>query len=304
MNLLRLELMILLSRHNKLIETNTMILKQNRIAKITVGALLLTSFCYAQETVEKTAAPFDLSHWKVTIPEGKPTSVGFPEIMDYATNPEINKYMYNDPDGSIVFYAYPSGVTTTNTHYSRTELREQMVSGKDKPNWTFSDGGNLKGTLAMGDVSKDLKGKYHKVIIMQIHGRLTDSQKDLIEEDDNNAPPILKIYWDNGKIRVKTKIMKDSDASDLEVLNTKAWKDDKGYKFKEKVGFNKFTLEVKVQKGRLEVILNNKETVVYRSWDIKRWGVFENYFKAGNYLQTNDYGAFAKVKYYSLKVSH
>ena len=32
--------------------------------------------------------------------------------------------------------------------------------------------------------------------------------------------------------------------------------------------------------------------------------VFENYFKAGNYLQSKDEGAFATVKYYDLEVSH
>ena len=116
--------------------------------------------------------------------------------------------------------------------------------------------------------------------------------------------PILKIYWDNGKIRVKTKVLKDIAASEKDILYTKAWDDDKGFTFKDKVGFNKFTLEVKASDGRLEVILNSKESVVYDGFDIKKWGVFEIYFKAGNYLQTLDANAFAKVKYYSLEVSH
>ncbi|MDG1871297.1 MAG: polysaccharide lyase family 7 protein [Flavobacterium sp.] len=281
-----------------------MIFKKNILTSITVGSLLISSFGMAQTSDKKDKAPFDLTHWKVTIPEGNPTSLGYPEILGYNTNESINKYMYNDPDGAVVFYAYPSGVTTTNTHYSRSELREQLVPGKNDPNWTFSQGGRMKGTLAMGEVSKSKEGKFHKVIIMQIHGRLSNAQKDLIGEDDNNAPPILKIYWDNGKIRVKTKILKDKKVSDTDMLSTKAWKDDKGYNFKEKVNFDKFTLEVIVSKGRLEVVLNNNESVVYRSSDLKKWGVFENYFKAGNYLQTNDEGAFAKVKYYSLDVSH
>jgi hypothetical protein len=37
---------------------------------------------------------------------------------------------------------------------------------------------------------------------------------------------------------------------------------------------------------------------------MQKWGVFENYFKAGNYLSTIDSGAFARVKYYELKVTH
>jgi hypothetical protein len=46
------------------------------------------------------------------------------------------------------------------------------------------------------------------MIIAQIHGRLSDEQRDLIGQKDNNAAPILKVYWDNGKIRVKRKYLK------------------------------------------------------------------------------------------------
>lgn len=268
--------------------------------KITVLAVFfLATIGYGQKV-----AAIDWKHWKVTLPVGKPTEIGYPEIVDYANNKELKKLMYNDyTDGSVVFYAFP-GATTANTSHSRCELREQMVPGENTPNWTFAQGGRLKGTLAMAAISKEANGEYHRTIIMQIHGRLTNEQRDLIDQKDNNAPPVLKIYWDNGKVKVKTKVLKDIAVSDKDILYTKAWEDDKGYTFKDAVGFNKFTLEVKVSDGRLEVILNNKESVVYDGFDLKRWGVFENYFKAGNYLQTLDVNAFAKVKFYSLEVSH
>jgi len=66
----------------------------------------------------------------------------------------------------------------------------------------------------------------------------------------------------------------------------------------------KFTLEVIASEGRLEVILNEEESVVYENISMQKWDIFENYFKAGNYLQTKDEGSFAKVKYYDLEVSH
>ncbi|KZS41672.1 alginate lyase [Aquimarina aggregata] len=246
----------------------------------------------------------DLSHWKVTLPIGKPDEVKPPEILDYANNDVLKKYMYNDSiDGSLVFYAFP-GSKTANTKYSRSELREQMVPGDNKVNWTFEQGGVMRGKLKMGEISKDKNGKYHKTIIMQIHGRLTNEQRDLIGQKDNNAPPILKIYWKEGKIRVKTKVLKNLAASETEILQTDAWTDDKGYTFKEKVGFKKFTLEVKVSKGKMVVSLNDNEFAVYKDINIKRWGVFENYFKAGNYLGTKNKDAFARVKFYELKVNH
>ncbi|MDA9126800.1 polysaccharide lyase family 7 protein, partial [Flavobacteriaceae bacterium] len=169
----------------------------------------------------------DLSHWKVTVPianeEGKPYEVEPPELSNYATNEVLKPYMYNDSlRGAIVFHAFPSESTTRNTKYSRSELREQMVPGENNVNWTFKQGGYMKGKLSMKEVTKDADGKYHRVIIMQIHGRLTNEQRDLIGEDDNNAPPMLKIYWDNGKIRVKTKVLKNLNSTYEEMLHEEA----------------------------------------------------------------------------------
>ncbi len=246
----------------------------------------------------------DLSHWKVTLPIGNPTEVTPPEILNYATNETLKPFMYNDSiNGALVFYTYP-GASTANSSYSRTELREQMVPGSNATNWTFAQGGRMKGTLSMAEISKEANGKYHRAIIMQIHGRLTDEQRDLIGENDNNAPPVLKIYWNKGKVRVKTKVLKNVNASDTEILHTDAWGDDDGYNFEEYVGFNPFTLEIIASEGRMEIILNDNESVVYDGIHMERWGVFENYFKAGNYLATKDEGSYAKVKYYDLEVTH
>ncbi|WP_394749949.1 polysaccharide lyase family 7 protein [Spongiimicrobium salis] len=251
----------------------------------------------------------DLSHWKVTIPEGTgkggAISVGPPEISAYATNEVLKPFMYNDSvSGALVFHAYPTKATTANTKYSRSELREQMEPGNNNVNWTFEQGGYMKAKMAMGKVSRGDDGKYHKVIIAQIHGRLTNEQRDLIGQKDNNAPPILKIYWQNGKIRVKTKVLKFKGVDPNGILHEDAWTDDKGRNFEEEVGFRKFTIEVKVTKGKMVVSLNKNEFFVYDTPSIRRWGVFENYFKVGNYFQSRDEGAFAKVNLYDLEVSH
>ncbi len=256
------------------------------------------------------AQDIDLSNWKVTIPASrpddpsKPLEVAPPDILDFESNEALKPYFYKDPkDGALVFYANPAK-TTRNTKYSRSELREQMEPGNNNVNWTFAQGGVMRGTLSVPEVSKDKKGEFHRVIIMQIHGRLTNEQRDLIGEDDNNAPPILKIYWDNGKVRVKTKVLKDANSSDVEILHEQAWGDDKGRNFEEVVDHHKFTLEVKVADGIMAISLNDKETFYYYGNDINKWGVFENYFKAGNYFQSRDPGSFAKVKYYQLEVTH
>lgn len=246
----------------------------------------------------------DLSHWKVTLPIGKPSEVEPPEILNYAENENLKPFMYNDStDGSLVFYTYPES-STANSSYSRTELREQMQPGSNSVNWTFEEGGKMRGVLSVPEISKDKNGDFDRVIIMQIHGRLTNEQRDLIGEDDNNAPPMLKIYWTDGKVRVKTKVLKNVNATDREILHTDAWGDDEGFNFSEEVGHDKFTLEVIASEGRMEVTLNDDEAVVYDDIHIERWGIFENYFKAGNYLVSTDEDSYARVKYYELEVSH
>lgn len=251
----------------------------------------------------------DLSHWKVTLPvtndEGKPYEIEPPEIFDFASNEIAKPYMYIDSlRGAIVFHAMPTESKTRNTKYTRSELREQMVPGDNNVNWTFADGAYMKGKIAMESSTRDSSGKYHRTIIMQIHGRLTNQQRDLIGEDDNNAPPMLKIYWDNGKIRVKTKVLNNLNATVPEILHEDAWGNDDGFNFQQEVGFKKFTLEVKVSDGKMVIVLNGNEFKVYESIHIQKWGVFENYFKAGNYFQSRDKGSFSKVRFYELEVSH
>lgn len=246
----------------------------------------------------------DLNNWKVTLPIGNPTEVKPPEILNYATNETLKPFFYNDStDGSLVFYTYP-GATTTNTSFSRTELREQMIPGSNNTNWTFSQGGRMRGTLKMDEISKDASNKEHRTIIMQIHGRLTNTQKAAIGASDNNAPPMLKIYWAFGRVRVLTKVLKDPTATGNAILPTSAWEDRGGVYFDEHVNYDRFTLEIVASDGRMEITLNDNQTLVFDDIHVQKWGVFENYFKAGNYLATTDNGAFARVKYYDLEVKH
>ena len=77
----------------------------------------------------------DLSNWKVTLPiprsDGKPVEVEPPAILDYASDPVLKPFIYNDStDGSLVFYTYPC--TTTNSSYSRNF--RQMTPGSNDNN--------------------------------------------------------------------------------------------------------------------------------------------------------------------------
>ena len=99
-------------------------------------------------------------------------------------------------------------------------------------------------------------------------------------------------------------MLKNPNITGNELLLEEIWDNDKGFNFEEKVGFRKFTLEVKVSDGKMVIILNKNEYKVYKNIHIKKWGIFENYFKAGNYFQSRDKGSFSKVRFYNLEVSH
>ncbi len=161
----------------------------------------------------------------------------------------------------------------------------------------------MKGTLKVDQISKEDDGDPHRVIVMQIHGRLSNNQRDLINEDDNNAPPILKIYWNKGRVRVHRKILKDLDVNDVDILRTSAWTDEAEW-LGDPVDFDSFTLEIKVSDGYMAVILNGEDKLEYTDIHVAKWGIFENYFKAGNYLQSSDPEASSTIKYYDLEVSH
>lgn len=253
--------------------------------------------------VDENTPDIDLVNWKVTLPIGDPTEIRPPEILDYADNPTLKKYMFNDTeDASLVFFTEP-GMTTANSSYSRTELREQMESGSDRVNWTFADGGKMSGTIKVTRVSGDI-GELDRIIVMQIHGRLTNEQRDLIGEDDNNAPPVLKIYWDDGKINVRRKILRDLEVNDLDILKKDAWKDESHW-FDTEVGFDSFSIGIDVNGNSMTVsLLSHDEVLTFEDIHIDKWSIFENYFKAGNYLQTAKIGAFSEVKFYELNVSH
>lgn len=269
-----------------------------------LALIALANTITAQVSSSKTAK-INLKNWKVTLPFGEPDpkeidGVGMSTFND---NPEVNKYLYYDSiDGGLVFYATP-GTTTRNTSYARCELREQLVPGDDNNNWTFEEGGVMKGTLKIEDVSKNAKGKYDKVIVMQIHGRLSSEDRIKIGKKDNDAPPIMKVYWYNGNIRLVSKVLRKGK-SGKDIFYKDSWMDAEPYVFPVNVGFDKFSLQIIAEKNKLSVILNDKYTKVYDSKDIKKWGVFENYFKAGNYLGTKADDGFAKVKYYDLAVTH
>ncbi|MGC4129352.1 MAG: polysaccharide lyase family 7 protein [Bergeyella sp.] len=256
-------------------------------------------------------ANIDFSHWKVTLPvdmngDGSPDEYPPSQLINggYRTLSPVIPYMYDDTsDASIIFYAFPN-TSTTNSDYSRTELRELINPSNSKVNWTLQTGGVMKGKLKVDSVSK-ISGSsdYHDVIVMQIHGIISQQDMATYGFSSNNGPPLLKMYWKDGYLwaHKKSLVNENTEGTALFDVSSNTWTDVKynfGY-----VGFAPFEFKITASAGKLELQLNNDTPYVFQDVSLQKWP-FENYFKAGNYLITTDSDAFAYIKYYQLNVTH
>ena len=257
-------------------------------------------------------ADVDFSNWKVTLPidennNGSPDEYPPSQLINfgYQTLSPIQPYMYDDEtDASLVFYTIPD-VSTTNSSYSRTELRELINTTNSRENWTLLEGGEMNGKLKIESVSENTTSSddYHKVIIMQIHGIISEDDMNIHGFSSNNGPPLIKIYWKDGYIwsHKKSLIDESTDGDDLLETSNNTWTDIKvnlGY-----VGYDAFNFRITASDARIEVQLNDEEIFVYEDASLNKWP-YENYFKAGNYLTTTDANAFSYIKYYNLNVTH
>jgi len=268
-----------------------------------------------EEEEEETTinyADIDFSNWKVTLPvdennNGGPDEYQPSQLINYGyqTLEPVMPFMYDDTsDESIVFYTYPD-ISTTNSSYSRTELRELINPSNSRENWTLAEGGVMSGRLKVDAISEDndSSSDYHKVIVMQIHGIISQEDMDAHGFSSNNGPPLIKIYWKEGFIwsHKKSLVNESTSGDDLLDVSSDTWTDIKvnlGY-----VGFDAFDFKITASDARIEVQLNTNEPHVYQDVSLDKWP-FENYFKAGNYLTTTNSDAFSYIKYYNLYVIH
>ena len=263
-----------------------------------------------EETIEY--ADINFSNWKVTLPvdednNGSPDQYLPSQLIDfgYQTLDPVKPFMYDDiEDKSIVFYTYPES-STTNSSYSRTELRELINPDNSKENWTLAEGGIMSGRLKVVDISQNNESSddYHKVIVMQIHGIISIEDMNAHGFSSNNGPPLIKIYWKDGYIWSHKKSLIDESTSGDDLLETSSstWTDIKenlGY-----VGFEAFDFKITASDSKIEVQLNDDDPFVYQDVSLNKWP-YENYFKAGNYLGSTNPQAYSYIKYYNLSIVH
>lgn len=263
--------------------------------------LLMLTIGYSSAVFAQKAGSIDLTHWKLELPSGY--SAAEWKLSNFQNDRFAKPFFYLDSiDGALVMDAYPVHGTSS-AKYTKNSLREQMIPGKSSKNWTLAEGGVLKAEFQVAEMSKEDGKKYHRTLLFQIQGRTSESQDEELDLEKGISESLLSVFWQDERIRVVRKKLKDVGTIGENLFKKESWENDQGRYFNKKIGFERAVIEIVVSEDQVEIRLNDEKPIVYRDLSIKRWP-FENYFVAGNYLQTRDTDAFSRVKFYELKVNH
>ncbi|MEL7190167.1 MAG: polysaccharide lyase family 7 protein [Pseudomonadota bacterium] len=270
------------------------------------------------------ASKYDLSQWKITLPDDR-NSDSKPDEIDVA---KLKKYhhpdfFYLDEEGRMVFTAPNKAITTANSSNTRSELR-QMIRGKNtrikthdpKNNFAVearngsdkfgSVGGKLEATLRVDHVALNAADSStraaHSVVVGQIHAVKAKSTKSGFGY--GNEP--IKIYYkklpghESGMVfwNYERNLAKDDpDRDDLSVpvfggnWNTTEDPGESGIKLGEEFSYtinvHRNTMYLTFHNERLGTVVQSRSLV--RGADKKdnpyAYGGDSLYFKAGAYNQ-------------------
>lgn len=267
---------------------------------------------------------FDLSQWYLGAPiddnaDGKSDSISESQL---AAGYEHPQWFYTADDGAMVFKVeIDAPKTSTNTSYSRSELREMLRAGDtnistqgiNKNNWVFStyssDDKNAAGGID-GELTATLKVDYvtttgessqvGRVIIGQIHAKDDEPARLYYRKlKDNSKGSIYLAHEPNGGNDQLYNMIGTSSSTAVDPVD--------GIELGEI-----FTYSIKVTGNTLLVtIMRDGKPDVTQSVDMSNSGYHTGddqymYFKAGVYNQNNtgDPSDYVQASFYRLFTSH
>ncbi|WP_445521204.1 polysaccharide lyase family 7 protein [Streptomyces sp. NEAU-174] len=218
---------------------------------------------------------FDLSVWQLQEPvgsPGKPTTI--PSSRLQGESGFQDDYFYTDKrDGAMTFWAPEKGVTTPNSHYARSELREMNRNG-GAADWSLGGSHKLQATLRVVSVTKN-------VCVGQIH----------LGSGGSSTKPLVELYYRaNGDIVLGTENSPDGGQTLHNVGHVSVGKT--------------WNYTIGVSGGDTIDLTVNGSTTHY---DIpSSFFPYKQYFKAGSYNQSSSDSTTngARVGFYGLTVSH
>jgi hypothetical protein len=244
-------------------------------AAVGVLAVMSTGDATAADPGKAPGGNFDLSVWQLQEPVGSPGSpTTIPSSRLQGANGYQDTYFYTDQrDGAMTFWAPEKGVTTPNSNYARSELREMNRSGS-AANWSLSGSHKLSATLRVVSVTKN-------VCVGQIH----------LGTGGSSTKPLVELYYrSSGDIVLGT----ENSPSGGQTLHTvghvsvgKTW-----------------TYTIAVSGGDTVDLTVNGSTTHYSI--PSSFFSYKQYFKAGSYNQSSSDSTTngARVAFYGLNVSH
>ncbi len=116
------------------------------------------------------APAVDLAGWKLTLPigsKGKPTEVARPRADASAAG----RWFGETQDHAVAFRAPVNGVTTSGSHYPRSELREMSSDGHSPASWSSTSGEH---TMRVLEAFTHLPAGKSELVGAQIHDATHD----------------------------------------------------------------------------------------------------------------------------------
>ncbi|MDD0841337.1 polysaccharide lyase family 7 protein [Pseudomonas sp. Gutcm_11s] len=239
-----------------------------------LGGLLLLAGCSTDQDGPYRApgANYDLSHWKLTLPDDDASEVDNAELRaGYAS-----RYFHLADNGAMVFVAPAGAGSTKNSDYPRAELRELLDPSDDNRNWSGAGFHQLKASARVLRAPST-----QKIIVGQIHGF--------------DARPLIKLQWQKGKLRALIK------------RHPKGSNEDISHIFATPVGNDLFSYSIEVRDGVLAVEVNG-ERIEHDFYQADpAWRDVTYYFKAGAYVQDDEEDGdedVGEVQFTQLNVRH
>ncbi|WP_418152206.1 polysaccharide lyase family 7 protein [Litorimonas sp. RW-G-Af-16] len=289
---------------------------------VSLASAGMSANVYAQDS-NASYPPFELDDWYLGLPSdddgnGKSDSISETELANGWTDP---RYFYPSDDGGIVFKAPVKGAKTTNTTYTRTELREMLRRGNKKHktsepgknNWVFSTAakryrkkaggvdGELEATLAVNHVTTTGdKSQVGRVIIGQIHAKDNEPVRLYYRKLPHHTNGSLYFAHEinNPKSEFYTPLLGDRSNSADDPVD--------GIPLNEKFGYKIVALGDALQVD----ILRQGKVVARNRIDMSKSGYAHRdeymYFKAGVYNQnkTGDDDDYVQATFYELVNRH
>jgi hypothetical protein len=237
---------------------------------VLLGGLLAVAGCQKSHDGPAPGKKYDLTQWKLTLPDKNANEVTAPELAGYAS-----EYFHLSPEGAMAFVAPVGGGTTKNSSYPRSELREVIDPNDDNVNWSGEGQHVLRATCQVVQTPSE-----KKIIVGQIHGF--------------DARPLIKLQWYKGRLKAQIKKSPKGDNSEITHL------------FAKRVDNRPFSYRIELNDGRLSVEVEGEriEHDVYKQ--DPAWRDVTFYFKAGAYAQSSKRhnGEVAEVRFTHLDAEH